>query len=202
MTTQEIKDLLASIAERQEKTSQGLEQLKLSQEKTDEQIKKTDEQMKETAEQMKKTDEKLKSVGVQLGNMSKNQGDVAEEFFVNSLSTNLQVAGVQYDELHKNMHKRVKSSEGGKEGEFDIVLINGKDIAIIETKYKAHEYDLQDLLEKKHPTFQALYPEYKNYTHHLGLASFYISDELKNEALRNNVFILQRKGKLVESFLP
>ena len=39
------------------------------------------EAQKQTDEQMKRTDEKLKSVGIQLGNMSKNQGDIAEEFF-------------------------------------------------------------------------------------------------------------------------
>ena len=186
----------------QERTSEEIDKLRMSQEKTSEEIDKLRMSQAQTDEQMKKTDKKLKSIGIQLGNMSKNQGDVAEEFFINSLSSTMHVAGVQYDELHKNMHKRIKGEGSEKEGEFDLVLINGKDIAIIETKYKAHQYDLQDLLEKKYHTFKALYPEYKDYTHHLGIASFYISDELKREALRNNVFVLQRKGKLVESFLP
>ena len=159
--------------------------------------KETDKLQKETAKQMKETDRKLKSIGKQLGNIGANQGDIAEEFFINSLS-NLEVCGIQYDELHKNMHKRVKKNEG----EFDIVLINGKDIAIIETKYKAHESDLEDLIEVKHKKFKELYPEYNKYVHHLGLASFYISDELKDKALKSNVFVLQRKGELVESFLP
>jgi len=171
--------------------AQAILELKLSQAETDEQMKRTDEQMK-------KTDEKLERMGITLGNTLNNQGDVAEEFFINSISPTLKVAGIQYDQLHKNWHKRTKKAEG----EFDIVLINGKDIAIIETKYKAHENDLDDLINKKHKNFKKLYPQYDDYTHHLGLASFYINDDTKEKALNNNVMILQRKGELVETFLP
>ena len=38
-----------------------------------------------TNEQMKRTDEKLERLGITLGNVTNNQGDVAEEFFLNSL---------------------------------------------------------------------------------------------------------------------
>ncbi len=82
------------------------------------------------------------------------------------------------------------------------MLINGKDVAIIETKYKLHERDLDKLLNKQYPDFQKLYPEYANYKHHFALASFYIDDELKDEALEKGVIILQRKGDLVDTFLP
>jgi Holliday junction resolvase-like predicted endonuclease len=133
-----------------------------------------------------------------IGNIGRNQGDVAEEFFINSISPTLKVGEIQYDELHKNWHKKTKKVEG----EFDIVLINGKDLAIIETKYKAHENDLDDLINKKHTNFKKLYPQYDNYTHHLGLASFYINDDTKEKALKNNVMILQRKGELIETILP
>lgn len=170
MTDQELKDLVASIS---------IAQI-------------------ETARQMQETDRKLKSIGIRVGNASNNQGDVTEEFFVNSLSSNLKVAGIQYDELHKNMNKTTKKLQG----EFDIVLINGKDIAIIETKYKAHIKDLDNLLNKKLNNFKELYPEYNDYNHHLGLASFYINQEIKDKALENNVFVLQRKGDIIESFIP
>ena len=34
------------------------------------------------------------------------------------------------------------------------------------------------------------------------VASFYITETLKNKALKKNVFVLQRKGNFIESFLP
>ncbi|MBN2826333.1 MAG: hypothetical protein JXQ76_13465 [Campylobacterales bacterium] len=83
-----------------------------------------------------------------------------------------------------------------------LALLDDKNIAIIETKYKAHQKDVEKLINKKYKNFQTLYPEYKDYNHHLGLASFYINEEVKEMALDNNVMVLQRKGDVIETFLP
>ena len=99
--------------------------LEASQEKTDEQMKKTDEQMK-------KTDERLNKVAKLVGNISNNQGDIAEEFFYNSLESKPSLAGIDYDFIDKNITR----SRKGIKDEFDIVLVNSKDIAIVEVKYK------------------------------------------------------------------
>ena len=124
MTDQELKDLVASLA--------------ISQAKTD--------------EQMKRNDAKLTKLGVLVGNIGNNQGDVAEEFFYNSLEDKKDLAGIHYDFIDKNW----KSSTKTLRDEFDIVMVNGKDIAIIEVKYKAHEKDLEKLLTKKQENFKEL----------------------------------------------
>lgn len=160
--------------------------------------KKTDEQMKKTDEQMKKTDEKLYRIGKLVGAIGNNQGDVAEEFFYNTLSANPVFAGVKYDFTDKNITRRF----GDIEDEFDIVLVNGEDVAVIETKYKAHQYDLDRLVNKKQKNFKILYPQYKNFRHHFGLAAFNINDSVKNNALRRNIIVLQRKGDVIETTLP
>ena len=110
----------------------------------------------------------------------------------------LKIGGIQYDELNSNIYKKTKKAQG----EFDIVLINGKELLIIETKYKAHENDLDDLINKTHKNFKKLYPQYDKYTQHLAIASFHISKDIKKEALAQNVMVLQRKGKVIETFLP
>ena len=175
----------------QEQLAQAILDLKASQEKTDEQMKKTDEQMK-------KTDEKLKSMGIHLGNISNNQGDIAEEFFYNSLKAKPSMAGINYDFIDKN----VTRSKNKIEDEYDILLVNGKDIAIVEVKYKAHLNDIEKLINKKYSNFKKLYPEYKDYNHHLGLASFNMNDDVKELASQNNVILLQRKGELIETIVP
>ena len=147
---------------------------------------------------MKKTDERLNKIAKLVGNISNNQGDIAEEFFWNTISHNPTIAGINYDFASKNAHKRVN----GVEDEYDILLVNGKDIAIIETKYKAHTLDIERLITKKYENFKKLYPEYKDYTHHLGLASFNINDDVKEKAAQNNVTLLQRKGDLIETIVP
>ena len=187
-----------------EQLAQAILELKASQKKTDEQMKKTDEQMRKTDEQMKKTDEELnkllkshKALGKMVGGISNNQGDIAEEFFYNSLKFKPTFGGIDYDFIDKNV-TRIKNRI---EDEYDILLVNGKDVAIIETKYKAHTSDIEKLVTKKYENFKKLYPEYKNYKHHLGLASFYINEDVKDEAIKNNVILVQRKGDLIETIV-
>lgn len=208
---EEIKQLIKDNGEQQKKTDEQIkktdEQIKDTAEQikntdkqiqnTAEQIKNTDKQLKRTDEQLKRTDEKLNRMGSLLGNISNNQGDVAEEFFYNSLKDKRDLANIHYDRIDKN----ITSSVGDIQDEFDIIMVNGNDVVIIEVKYKAHEKDLERFLTKKYPNFKALYPMYKNYKHHLGLASFFISDDLKNRALDQGVMVLQRKGNVVETFL-
>jgi len=145
-----------------------------------------------------KSDRRLDKVAKLVGNISNNQGDIAEEFFYNSMKAKPSLAGINYDFIDKN----VTRSKNNIEDEYDILLVNGKDIAIIETKYKAHTSDIEKLVNKKYENFKKLYPEYKNYTHHLGLASFNMNEDVKEEALKNNVILLQRKGDLIETIVP
>jgi len=206
MSDEELKNLVASLAIAQAKTDEQLKEteryIKLLFQESDERFKKTDEQMKKTffelAQSDKKTDEKLDKVAKLVGNISNNQGDVAEEFFYNSLTANPTLDGVTYDLTYKNVTAR----QGNTEDEYDILMVNGKDVAIVEIKYKAHKNEVISLIDKKYPNFKKLYPEYSHYNHHLALASFYINDDVKNEALQNNIMILQRKGDIIETIMP
>ena len=103
MTDDELKALVASLAV----DSKNLHD---AQRVTDEQIKlnaiaqkATDEQMKRTDEQMKRTDEKLERMGITLGNVTNNQGDVAEEFFFNSLANDTHLGSIHFDDIEKNI---------------------------------------------------------------------------------------------------
>lgn len=167
-----------------EQLAQAMLELKASQEKTD--------------EKMRETQETLKRVSKLVGNISNNQGDIAEEFFYNSLKAKHSLAGIKYDFIETNAHR----SKNNIEDEYDILLVNGKDVAIIETKYKAHTSDIEKLVNRKYDNFKKLYPEYKDYTHHLGLASFNMNEDVKDVASQNNVILLQRKGDLIETILP
>ena len=91
-----------------------------------------------------KSDRRLDKVAKLVGNISNNQGDIAEEFFYNSLKAKPTLAGINYDFIDKNITR----SKNKIEDEYDILLVNGKDIAIIETKYKAHANDIEKLVNK------------------------------------------------------
>jgi hypothetical protein len=111
--------------------AKGQKELQIAQKETKGQIDSLFLSQKETDNQMKSTNETLKSIGIQLGNMSRNQGDVAEEFFFNSLANDTHLGTIHFDDIAKNEHKR----RGKTEEEYDIVMTNGNAIGIVEVKY-------------------------------------------------------------------
>ena len=194
MTDQELKDLVASLAIDSKNLHaaqmETREQMKL----TDEKIKETSAQLKLTDEQMKRTDEKLERIGITLGNVTHNQGDVAEEFFLNSLLKDNRLGNIYFDDVVKNMEKH----RGQMQEEFDLVLTNGNVIGIVEVKYKAHENDLKKL-DRKMQNFKKLFPIYQNYKQYGAIATFHINDDAKKAALSRGYFVLQRSGDLVHT---
>jgi len=192
MTDEELKALVASLAVSQKETDEQMKRNAVAQKETDEQMKLNAIAQKETSEQMKRTDAKLESVGIKLGGIGNNQGDVAEEFFYNSLIKDLRLGGIQFEDITKNMEKH----RGKIQEEYDLFLTNGKSIAVIEVKYKAHVNDL-DKLDRKVANFKKLFPIYKDYDLYGGLASFNMNDDAKQETLNRGYFVLQRSGDVV-----
>jgi predicted AAA+ superfamily ATPase len=173
VTDEELKELVASLA--------------IDSKNLHEAQRKTDEQMRET-------NETLKRMGIDFGNMKKNQGDVAEEFFFNSLLDDPHLGSVHFDDIAKNEFKH----RGNLQEEYDIVMTNGNAIGIVEVKYKAHENDLKKL-ERKMRNFKTLFPVYAGYKLYGAIASFHFYDKAKEEALNQGFFVLQRSGEIVHT---
>ncbi len=92
-----------------------------------------------TDAQMARTDAKLDRLSEMYGGVGNSQGAVAEEFYHNSLKANPVLAGMRFDFMDKN----VTRSHSGLEAEFDLLLVNGREVFVVEVKYKAHENDLK-----------------------------------------------------------
>ena len=177
MTDDELKALVASLAV----DSKNLHEAQRA----------TDEQMKRNDKMLTK---KLDRMGITLGNIGKNQGDVAEEFFFQSLIKDNHLGKVRFDDVVKNMEKH----RGDIQEEYDLVMTNGDAIGIVEVKYKAHENDL-DKLDRKMKHFKQLFPIYQAFKQYGAIAAFHINDDAKEEALRRGYFVLQRSGDLVHT---
>ena len=139
-----------------------------------------------------KTDEKIDRIASLVGNISNNQGDVAEEYFINSLEEYLKVGTIDFDYIISNF--KAKKAHNIL-AEYDILLVNGESVAIVEVKYKAHLKDLEKL-PKKIEQLKNL-PQYKNYKVYAGIATFYATDKLIKKAEELGYFILQRKGDVM-----
>jgi len=177
MTDDELKALVASLAV----DSKNLHEAQ----------KATDEQMKRNDKMLTK---KLDRMGITLGNIGQNQGDVAEEFFFQSLIKDNHLGKIRFDDVVKNMEKH----RGNIQEEYDLVMTNGDAIGVVEVKYKAHENDL-DKLDRKMKHFKQLFPIYQAFKQYGAIAAFHINDDAKEEALRRGYFVLQRCGDLVHT---
>jgi len=188
MTDDELRGLVASLALAQVKTDAQLA-------KTDAQLAKTDAQLAKTDAQLAKTDAKLNKLAEMYGGVGNNQGRVTEEFYYNSLKHNPVLNGIQFDFIEKN----VTRSKGGIEEEYDLLLVNGQEIYIVEVKYRLHPKDIERMVGRKLTNFKKLFPEYQNYRIHLALATFAVEDDVKQLALDNGVTLLQRRGDVIET---
>ena len=96
------------------------------------------------------------------------------------------------DSISKNLKPKLKNLED----EYDIVLFNHTSVAIIETKYKAHEKDVPKVL-KKAQTFRILCPDYKDFKVYLGLASMAFYPELEQKCKEEGIAIIKQVGDTV-----
>ena len=145
----------------------------------------------ETDRQMKETDRKLDKVGIQLGGISNNQGRFAEEYFFNSFEKGKRnFFGEKFDEIKNNL-KGIKTDD-----EYDIVMLNGQSVGIVEVKYKAHENDVPKVLRKAN-TFRDNFTDYKNHTIYLGLATMAFYPELEQACKDTGIAIIKQLGDTV-----
>lgn len=148
-----------------------------------------------TDAQLAKTDSKLDRLAEMYGGVGNNQGKVAEEFYFNSLKHNPELNGIRFDFIEKN----VTRSKGGIEEEYDLLLVNGEDVYVVEVKYRLHPKDIERFVGRKAANFLKLYPEYQNYRIHLAMATFAVEEDVKRLALEQGITLLQRRGEVIET---
>jgi len=138
-------------------------------------------------------DQRIKKLEKMVGGISNNQGFFAEEYFINSVEKGKQnFLGETFDEIQKN----AKGFKTGFRDEYDILLINGKSVAIIEIKYKAHKDDIPEVLRKAE-TFRANFPYYAEHKIYLGFASMAFYPDVEKECIEQGIAIVKQVGETV-----
>jgi hypothetical protein len=172
MTDQELRDLVASLAVAQAER---------------------DAQWAKTEAQIAKTDKKFKTMQDMLDGISKNQGSVAEEFFYNSLKSRPVLGDIVFDRVTPQLIVGRK----GKQSEYDVVLVNGASVGIVEVKYKAHLNDLAQVHEQV-KRFRRDCPEFKSYAIYGGIAGLSVPKDVSEAAKAQGLFVLKRKGEALQ----
>jgi len=154
----------------------------------------TDRQMKETDRQLKLTDRQITNLSKMIGGVSNNHGSFAEEYFINSFKKGKRnFFGEKYDKLVKF---ELVEEENKTKAEYDILLVNGKSVAIIEVKFKAHDKNIGQVINKVRP-FRQKFPEYQNHKVYLGLASMVFDEKLEQDCIQNGIAVIKQSGDKV-----
>jgi len=177
------ESLMASIHESYRYLTEIVAKTNLAIEKSQE---KTDKYREDYERRMKKMEETM-------GAWANNIGSFAEEYFSTSFEDGKQnFFGEKFDEMETNL----KGIKKGYRDEYDILLINGKSVGIIEVKSKAHENDVSKVL-KKAKTFRINFPEYANHQAYLGLATLVFYPELEQLCIDEGIAVIKLVGDTV-----
>lgn len=181
---------LRRTAELQEITAKGLAELRESTKRMGEQL----GGMADLRESTNALRESTKRMGEQLGGISNNQGAVAEDFFYNSLLERPQVGPFKFSKI--TPHWVVGSK--GKQTEFDLVLVNGKSVVVVEVKYKLHPAHIDKLTDQL-KAFRKLNPEFKGFELYGALAGLSVPSAVRAAAAERGYMVLQRKGEALHA---
>ena len=166
---------------------------------TDRMLKETDRLFKEskaeTDRQLTKLSKSVQKLSTDVGGMSNSNGDFAEEYFLNSFKNGrCAFFGEKFDEIKKNLRKG-KSTDKFHD-EYDIVLFNGKSVGIVEVKFKARIFHVDETIDKV-KSFRVNFPKYANHQIYLGLASFVFQSEVEKECLKKGIAVIKQVGDTV-----
>ncbi len=137
---------------------------------------------------IKELSAEVKRVTTDYGNISNNIGQVAEDYFYTGLETQKQLNGIKFDTVAKNVRDPQRN-------EWDIVLTNGKVVAVLEVKQKPHINDLNDFVGRKLPLFKSSFPNYQNYQVLGGIAGMTVTSDFAEKAQNSGLFVLTQKNK-------
>jgi len=196
MTDQKLEDLVTGLAVENKKTALRVKEIDCILTKI---FAENDQIFKEMREDRKKVYREFYAMHKEIGGISNSNGDFAEEFFFNSLKDKMEFAGMRFSEISKDFNLAKQTPDGKRiEDQFDIVLFNGKAVALIEVKYKARVEDVKEIVEKKVPNFRLLFPQYAKYKMYLGIGSFVLRDRIIQEAKKLGIGLLKQVGETVE----
>lgn len=177
--------------ERIDRIEKAIEELVAAQKVTDGQLAKTDMQLAKTDVQLAQLIESQKEMNKQLGGIGNSNGEFAENFFYSSLQQKMELGGIKFDHIEKNVKGRLRNLTD----EFDIVLYNGDSVGILEVKNNVKSSNVKQLMTTKLQNFRTLNPGYADAKIYLGIAGFTFENEaVKAEAKAAGFVVLEVQG--------
>ena len=202
-SNEESEKKFAKLRELQEENARGFAELKELQKRNEEKSEKEWAELRKQQEENARGFAELKNyvyaVNSSVEGMKKNSGDVAEEYFFNSLNATKTLGGVHFDSVEKNWKSSIPLENGKTlDGEYDIVLINKDSMGIVEVKFSVHRKDVENLAKKQVETFKRIFSRYADYKFYLGIGGMSFNKQAEDEAKKLGVGIFKLNGDAVE----
>lgn len=166
-----------------------------SQKETDRRMQETDRRMQETDRLIKENGRFIKELGKQIGGLGKKFGSFTEGLALPSMERILQDRfGMEI------ISPSVRASKGGQHLEIDVLAYANSDINtayVVEVKSHPREESitqLKNLLQK----FRTFFPEHKDKKLYGILAAVDWSDDLKQQALREGLYVASIHDEVFE----
>ena len=135
-----------------------------------------------------KWDAAMQSINQRFGEFTNSYGEEIEVLFYRSLDKTRKIGHIQFDRLLPNVKPMQESHE------YDIILVNGEYVAIVEIKRSAKLKDLTKLIEVHAKTFRTEMPEYKDKKLICVIACIRHEKNLIPEARKQGVCVLLKNG--------
>lgn len=191
-TMEKIEKALLELTQAHIKTEQAQMRTEQAQMKTEQAQMKTEKSIQALKEYSIEQNKKFNKANKKWESFMGNSGEITEEYFYRSLEKDKRLGKLKFDEIERNVRKSDHNVE------FDIILINGDSIGIVEVKNKAHPKDIKPLIEKKIKHFKLDYPEYENYKYYFGIASMITNKTMIQEAKDEGIFLLTQTRDHIE----
>ena len=181
---------------RMEKSEEKFDrQMKRSKENWERRRKKSIEDRKrEMKEEKEDWMQRMKKLEQMIGGIGNNNGEMAEEFFFNTIKRDKTLVNEKFDRILRN-----RCIKNGKwDTEFDILLFNGNSTAIIEVKYRAtaDNINIEKLTSRIEP-LKVLFPECQNHHIYLGVAALSFQKNLAKHLHNAGIATIHQVGKKI-----
>jgi hypothetical protein len=154
-----------------------------------------EQRMKDFDKRSAELNKQLKDLSQQYGGMGNSLGKHAEEFFYNSLfHGEKKMFGEEFDDVTKGNTVTINK---GYEDEYDIILLNGQAVCVVEVKYKADSGDLAQNVLKKVQTFKVNFPQHKGKTIYLAVAAMSFHPLTEKACIDSGIAIIKQVGDTV-----
>ena len=220
LTWEQIRQLLAETALVQKETALQFKEIEKQFAETDKQFKEialqskeTDKQFKEIALQYKETDKQFKEIALQsketdlkfkenaesiaqtnsminrmTGHFDKQLGKLVEALIGKNTLNLFIERGIKITHSKEN----ITAHFGKTSAEYDLILQNDTDIAVVEAKVTLNEQKIYQLI-KKAESFKIFMKEFKNHSVYFAAAYINTTQTAKQLAEENGIFLLELK---------